>query len=212
MKDNEKNLSSKELALYFIAQSSKEELVQNVFSFFDFNDSVKSYIDLSKLDELIKEIDSSPAPDVDVLTDIIFIVREGKRLSTYGDRELLSDIKNYIDKHFSDDESISDIAKAMHISYYYLCHFFKRQMGISIIAYRNNKRIEKAMRMLTQENVKISDVASECGFNNSSYFTEMFGRYAGVTPSEFSPTAFFHCISCSKFHTDEALQNGVPTA
>lgn len=185
MKENDKNLSSKELALYFIANSNKEDLISDVFTYLNFNDSMRSYLDNSRLNDLIDSVNEAQTPDVQSLADIISMIREGKRISTYGDKELLRDIKDYIDKHFSEDESISDIARAMHISYYYLCHFFKRQMGISIIAYRNNKRIEKAMRLLTGENVKISDVASECGFNNSSYFTEMFGRYVGVTPSEF---------------------------
>lgn len=56
---------------------------------------------------------------------------------------------------------------------------------MSVTAFRTKKRLGEAMRRLIKTDDKISDIAYECGFDNSSYFAETFKKYIGISPSAF---------------------------
>ncbi|MBQ2897278.1 MAG: helix-turn-helix transcriptional regulator [Clostridia bacterium] len=76
-----------------------------------------------------------------------------------------------------------------------MCHIFKDRYNISINTFKTKKRLEKSMRLLLQTDKKISDIASLCGFNNTSYFTEIFTKNVGISPSLFRtkyPDIYIH--------------------
>jgi len=58
-------------------------------------------------------------------------------------------------------------------------------MGLSTINYINKKRMEKAKKLLSTMDTTISDIARQTGFYNISYFSKMFKKYTGLTPSEY---------------------------
>ena len=67
--------------------------------------------------------------------------------------------------------------------------FFAAQVGVTFIDYFTMVRITSAKRMLLQTDKKIVDIATEVGFSDYRYFSRVFRKYAGKTPSEFK-TAF----------------------
>jgi len=73
----------------------------------------------------------------------------------------------------------------LHYSSHYIKHIFKEKTGISIIDFNNSQRIKKAKILLRSENCKITDVASACGFDSHSYFTEVFIKTTGMSPSNY---------------------------
>ena len=67
----------------------------------------------------------------------------------------------------------------------YLCRIFKEETGLSMNAYITNLRMSKAGELLNDTNSYIKEVAISVGFEDQLYFSRLFKRYYGVTPSEY---------------------------
>ena len=61
--------------------------------------------------------------------------------------------------------------------------------GTSPIKFVQNIRINKAKQLLIDENVSINKIAFECGYNDAFYFSRIFKKVTGVTPSEYRKTS-----------------------
>lgn len=77
------------------------------------------------------------------------------------------------------DEYLSSFSK------FYFSRLFKQFTNVSFYKYVNQKRIEKAAKMLTEPNISITNVALSCGFESLSSFIRMFKIVKGCTPTEF---------------------------
>ncbi|WP_159566850.1 HTH-type transcriptional activator RhaR [Budvicia diplopodorum] len=62
---------------------------------------------------------------------------------------------------------------------------FKQHTGVSVSHYLRQLRLCKAMAMLRQKTLHIGEISSECGFEDSNYFSAVFSRAMGVSPSEY---------------------------
>ena len=90
----------------------------------------------------------------------------------------------YINSHFNEDLSLTDLADLVHMNTAYLSTLFKEEMGISFVKYLNHIRIEEAKRLLAK-NAKTNDVYAKVGFQNYRHFYDIFKKETGKTPSEF---------------------------
>ncbi len=103
--------------------------------------------------------------------------------------EKLKEILQYMELHFSEELSISEIAAFCHLSESYLMHFFRENTGMTITEYLNNYRLRQATELLKLGNRTILDIAMCCGFNNISYFHKRFKEYYGMTPKKYIATS-----------------------
>lgn len=93
----------------------------------------------------------------------------------------------YIKENYSKKITIDDIAKNVQTNKYTLSKEFKKITNQTIVDYINAYRIEKVAQSIIQgEN--ITTAAYNCGFNNLSYFTNVFKKYKGVLPSKYKKT------------------------
>jgi two-component system, response regulator YesN len=92
----------------------------------------------------------------------------------------------YINNHFCENISLSDVAKEVYLSESYLSRKIKRVKGISFVEYITKLRMEKAMVLLKDPNVKINDIAASVGYPDYRYFSQTFKKYFGYSPSEFA--------------------------
>lgn len=94
--------------------------------------------------------------------------------------------RNYIEKNYRNPEfSVRMVANHIKIDRTYLYRLFKEETGISIIDYINNFRISKAEALLVNEDISIKDVAYSVGFADQMYFSKVFKKIKGQTPTEF---------------------------
>lgn len=109
-----------------------------------------------------------------------------------SDRQLLSfkNVLNYIEEHFSDQISLTDLASEAGMSEKYLCRFFKEMTGRTPIDYVNYYRIESACEMLSTKECSIGDAALSCGYNDLSYFSNNFKKYKGISPRAYITNKF----------------------
>ena len=91
----------------------------------------------------------------------------------------------YIKENLSTKLTVDDICKAVGLSRYYFMHEFKRISGYTLTAYINIIRCEQAKTLLQMSQLQINEISGQCGFENISYFTNVFKRHVGVPPSEF---------------------------
>lgn len=92
--------------------------------------------------------------------------------------------KQYIKSHIMEDLSRDGIAEEIGVNAEYLSRVFKRKEGCSLIEYIQRKKMETAADML-QTGQPIGDVAAQMGYHNFAYFTQLFKKYTGETPSGF---------------------------
>ena len=92
-------------------------------------------------------------------------------------------VKDYLDANQGLNAKLDDIAKLFNYSKCHLEHRFKDRYGISLIAYRNNRRMQSAKIMLATQSV--SDVSDKLGFSSIYVFSRAFKNHFGISPSDY---------------------------
>ena len=101
-------------------------------------------------------------------------------------RDLLAQAIGFIDKYFTEETiSLDRVAQKVNISPNYFSAMFSQEMGQTFIEYLTGKRIAEAKRMLRQTDMRSSEIAFAVGFRDSHYFSFVFKKVAGCTPSEY---------------------------
>ena len=104
------------------------------------------------------------------------------------DEERMKDAIMFIQKNYSDNITLEDIADSIHISKSECCRLFKRTISLTPFEYLTRFRILQACDIMikSQRNDEsISYLAGVVGFNSASYFNKLFREYVGCTPTEF---------------------------
>lgn len=92
---------------------------------------------------------------------------------------------NIIDYNYDKNITVEEIAKKLYINPCYLSRLFKSKKNISIKQYICEKRINRAKEMLKSSNVPINIVASSVGIYDSLYFSRLFKKHTGFSPSQY---------------------------
>ncbi len=97
--------------------------------------------------------------------------------------------KQYIDSHYQEDCSLQTVAAHVHVTPNYLSNLFKKETGTGLTNYVAQLRIEEAKLLLQRSRLRMTEIAGEVGFDNSSYFTVVFKQMTGESPREFRKRA-----------------------
>ncbi|PJG85335.1 arabinose operon transcriptional regulator AraC [Conservatibacter flavescens] len=92
---------------------------------------------------------------------------------------------HFIAAHIDKNHKIEEIAAHIHISPSRLTHLFSEQMGTSIVKWREDQRMIKAKHLLHSSVAPIYAIARQLGYDDQLYFSRIFKRYSGLSPSEF---------------------------
>lgn len=101
------------------------------------------------------------------------------------DYEML-DILDFIDTHITSDISLSRLAAKTGLTESSFSRRFSRLNGISFKQYVITRKIARAVILLQNTNMKMVDIALECGFDSISGFYDAFKKQTGTTPSKFT--------------------------
>ncbi len=91
----------------------------------------------------------------------------------------------YMQYHFDQPLTLEDIARQAYLSVSRLSHLFKEQMGVTVVDYLTNIRINQAKQRLITSDSTCTQICFEVGYNNQSYFTRVFKQVVGMTPRQF---------------------------
>ena len=92
---------------------------------------------------------------------------------------------NHICLYLTDDLSLKALAEEFSISPSYLSSLFKKETGSTLTDFVNKKRIENAVFLLNSTDLQIQSIAAASGVADLNYFTRLFKRNMGRTPSEY---------------------------
>ncbi|MCR5686623.1 MAG: response regulator [Lachnospiraceae bacterium] len=95
----------------------------------------------------------------------------------------------YIDKNAGKEISLNEISEKLNISSYYFSKLFKEEMKEGFVEYLTRTRVEKAKEMLKDPARSIKEVGSDCGYSDPNYFSRIFKKATGMTPTEYRERA-----------------------
>ena len=97
----------------------------------------------------------------------------------------VSCVKSFLDEHYKEKLSLESVASHFFIDKHYLARLFKEQYGVTLVTYLQQVRITHAKRMLRFTDKSIEEIGLECGIGELNYFSRVFKKLEGVSPSEF---------------------------
>lgn len=117
-----------------------------------------------------------------------FLMELSRRIRAipHGSSAHLNSALAYIHRHCNENFSLSDLASSCNVSESYLRNSFREELGISVMQYRENLRIERAKAMLVSGEHRIKEIASLLGYCDIYHFSRKFKQATGVCPTEFS--------------------------
>ncbi|WP_068785142.1 response regulator [Paenibacillus phocaensis] len=123
----------------------------------------------------------------ELLSLILSLIEQSRScLSAKKSTELLMmSAQSYIQNHLGHDFGIEDIADYLGISSSYFCLLFKNHFGETFVEYLTKQRMEMAKCLLRSSERSIAQIGISIGYQERRYFTKVFQKYTGMTPSDF---------------------------
>lgn len=100
-------------------------------------------------------------------------------------RPLIDQIKYMIRQEYKKPLTIETLAEKVYISPNYLRTLFKSYTGETVLEYITRLRLDESVRLLTQTNMRISEIALRIGYENLSHYCAVFKRQTGLTPNQY---------------------------
>ena len=110
--------------------------------------------------------------------------RESSEEQSDGDGKQ-EEFRAYIVKHYMEDIAVKDIAGYFGYSEAYFCKRFKQYFGHSFVSYLTDYRMQRAEDLMRTSELSIKEIGKAVGYPDPNYFTKVFRRVRGVSPSGF---------------------------
>lgn len=117
---------------------------------------------------------------------VIIIRRLNDNVKVDSVERNLRKVTSYIGANFCDQNiSFESLASEVNFSVSYISALLKKNLNTSFVKLLTGMRMEKAKELLSDQSLKIIDVAERVGYNDSYYFSHCFKKYMGISPKEF---------------------------
>jgi len=113
------------------------------------------------------------------------LIADLERLRTKDDEKRLEKVRKYCEEHIAEDISLDTISGYIYFNKNYFSSFFRCKTGETFCSYLVGLRLAKAKKLLTDTEMKVSQIARLVGYRNASHFGKVFKRNAGTTPVAF---------------------------
>lgn len=117
---------------------------------------------------------------------LIEFYRNMKSIKTEEELPLqLKSVIRYIEICFKEQITMDRLSDIANLTPQHLCRLFRKHFNMRPTEYIMQIRLQEAKRLLLSSSWEVNEIAEECGFNNSNYFSVSFKKAEGCTPSEF---------------------------
>ena len=172
-----------------IQKEFQHPLIENIPPHFHpkhFSDYIRIYKNLILNSYPLKE---NRKQQITLINELFFLINADICLKATQKEDQISlvirEACQYISSNFEKNISLTDLARTAHLSPNYFLKLFKNQTGLTPKEYILQVRLNNARFLLSDTNIKISAIASDCGFNDTSYFSMFFKKRFGLTPAEY---------------------------
>lgn len=131
-----------------------------------------------KIIELLQDLSLAYGED-----DLIFAEPYSGHMN-YKEHDRMSRIHRYIDEHYTQSISLSDISALANMTKEAFCRYFKEATGYTFVQFLQRYRISQA-KLMMMEGKSISDACYACGFESLSYFNRVFKKVTSQNPRDF---------------------------
>lgn len=132
----------------------------------------------SRSTDILKKLNEVADAKFGVTSEEIAVIPESKNSQVEYAR-------HYMDEHYFENLTLQDVADKVGITAGYLSTLFSQKLSLGFVDYLNQVRIEHACSYLTQNYFKTYEIAYKVGFNDEKYFSKVFRKVMGQSPSEY---------------------------
>ena len=121
------------------------------------------------------------------LLQLFILLNNGAPLLTedFSSDSTFAKLIEYVDKNFQTITCLEDVAKALFISKYHICHLFKTNLDITFNNYLLKIKLKEAKRLLLTTNYNVTKISMLLNFTNPAYFCYVFRTKMGISPTRY---------------------------
>lgn len=120
----------------------------------------------------------------DKISEYLKLIHE-KIVRGSGRNDLSDQAATYLEMHYTEDITLTDLANEFFVAPVYLAKRFKEKQNITVMQFLENCRMEKAVELLESSELNVTEIARLTGYNDANYFTRAFKKKHGMTPREY---------------------------
>lgn len=163
--------------------------LEEVFAYTDapitFINRQRIHSDIALLNSL-NAADKKNLPYIEHLLNDILYTHQQEQTGIFQPKDKrIAQAVEMIRKQFDKELTVTELAKAVHLSYPHFNRLFIKQLGMTPIQYIHQLRLDKAKELLYTTDLPIKTVASECGFRDIYYFSNFFKSTTGLSPTQY---------------------------
>ncbi len=98
---------------------------------------------------------------------------------------MLEQVCSFVLENVDDEISLTATAEALFMNKSYISGNFKQKMGVSFVEYLTIVKMERAKKLIRDENIRIYEIAGLLGYKDIEYFSRLFKKYIGLSPTEY---------------------------
>lgn len=118
--------------------------------------------------------------------DALFGAEKAEKAIVEGEKNPIVELaREYVAEHYDENLMLADVAEKVGVSAGYLSTLFQKQLEKGFVDYLNEIRIDHACTYLQQKYLKTYEIAYKVGFNDEKYFSKVFKKVTGLSPSEY---------------------------
>jgi two-component system, response regulator YesN len=142
--------------------------------------------DFNSIERLIQDAKTVDQMNIELKNLIARALNFRDRQTNHQRTILIQEAKTFIENNFSDpDLHMNGVAAKFNLSSSHFSTVFSQEVGETFRDYLNNLRIDRARELLRTTNIKCSEIAYQCGYNDSHYFSTVFKKKTGFSPQQY---------------------------
>ncbi len=175
--------SSREYYQYFAANSAPAFLPSDPQAL---QQKLTALLDTNEASDFQAELHSTRLI-VDILSILLQDITDSRE-EKYPGRLKMTEVKKYLDAHYTEKFSLNELSEQFFISKYHLSREFHQYYGTTLNQYVISRRLNQAKKLLRFSALTLEEIARSCGFYDASYLNRQFKNSEGITASEFRKT------------------------
>lgn len=134
----------------------------------------------------VKKLDYENYQNMEIIVTqtLNLVLKPLKTMKYQNSSSLIKKSMTYIEKNYAKPISLNRLAEELQVSPFYLSKLFGRELGHNFTEIVNDIRIRQAKKLI-RENTSFKKVAYDVGFGSQSYFTKMFRKVVGMSPTDY---------------------------